>query len=32
MFYEVELVDMVPGYVIEPMEIEEVIIPEDWDI
>ena len=32
MFYEVELVDMVPGRVIEPIEIEEVIIPEDWDI
>lgn len=32
MFYEVELVDMVPGYVIEPTGIEEVIITEDWDI
>ena len=32
MFYEVELVDNVPGFVIEPMEIEEVIIPDDWDI
>ena len=32
MFYEVELVDSVPGYVIEPLEIKEVIIPEDWDI
>ena len=32
MFYEVELVDMVPGCVVEPMEIEEVIIPDDWDI
>ena len=32
MCYEVEFVDMIPGCVIEPMEIEEVIIPEDWDI
>lgn len=32
MCYEFELVDVVPGYVIEPMEIEEVIIPDDWDI
>ena len=32
MFYEVELVDNVPGFVIEPTEIEEVIIPDDWDI
>ena len=32
MFYKVELVDNVPGFVIEPTEIEEVIIPDDWDI
>ena len=32
MFYEIEIVDNIPGYVIEPMEIEEVIIPDDWDI
>ena len=32
MFYEIEMVDNVHGCVIETMEIEEVIIPEDWDI
>lgn len=32
MFYEIELVDMVPGCVIEPMELDEVIIPDDFDI
>jgi hypothetical protein len=32
MFYEIELVDNVPGCVIKPMEVEEVVIPEDWDI
>ena len=32
MFYEIELVDMVLGCVIEPKEIEEAIIPDDWDI
>ena len=32
MYCEVELFDSVPGCVIEPIEIEEVIIPDDWDI
>lgn len=32
MFYEVELIDMVPGCVVEPKETEETIIPDDWDI
>lgn len=32
MFYEIELVDMVPGCVIEPLEFDEVIIPDDFDI
>ena len=32
MYYEFELIDNVPGYVIEPMEVEEIIIPYDWDI
>ena len=32
MLYEVELVDSVLGRVIEPLEIKEVIIPDDWDI
>ena len=29
MYYEFELIDNVPGYVIEPMEVEEIIIPDD---
>ncbi len=32
MVYEIEMVDNIPGCVIEPIEIEEVIIPDDWDI
>lgn len=32
MYYEFELIDNVPGYVIEPTEAEEIIIPDDWDI
>ena len=32
MFYEIELYDIVPGYIIEPTEIDVVIIPDDWDI
>ena len=32
MYYEFELIDNVPGYVIEQMEVEEIIIPDDWDI
>lgn len=32
MYYEFELIDNVLGYVIEQMEVEEIIIPDDWDI
>ena len=32
MYYEFELIDNVPGYAIEPTEVEEIIIPDDWDI
>lgn len=32
MYYEFELFDNVPGCVVEPIKIEEVIIPADWDI
>ena len=32
MYYEFELIDNVPGCVIEPTEVEEVIIPDDLDI
>ena len=32
MYYEFELIDNVPGCVIESTEVEEIIIPDDWDI
>ena len=32
MFYEVEINDDVPGMIVEPVEIPERKIPEDWDI
>lgn len=32
MAVEIELVDNVPGQVVEPLEIPERVIPEDWDI
>lgn len=30
--YEIELEDNIPGQVVEPQELPEVIIPEDFDI
>ena len=32
MFYEVEINDDVQGMIVEPAEIPERKIPEDWDI
>ena len=32
MFYEVEINDNVQGMIVEPVEILEREIPEDWDI
>ena len=32
MFYEVEINDDVHGMIVEPLEIPEIEIPEDWDI
>ena len=32
MFYEVEINDDVHGMIVEPLEIPERKIPEDWDI
>ena len=32
MFYEVEINDYVHGMIVDPVEIQEREIPEDWDI
>ena len=32
MFYEIEIIDDVHGMIVEPVEIVEREIPEDWDI
>ena len=32
MFYEIEINDDVQGMIVEPVEIPEIEIPEDWDI
>lgn len=32
MFYEIEINDDVHGMIVEPVEIQEREIPEDWDI
>ena len=32
MFYEIEINDDVHGMIVEPVEIPEREIPEDWDI
>ena len=32
MVYEIEINDYVQGMIVEPAEIKEIEIPEDWDI
>ena len=32
MFYEIEINDDVQGMIVEPVEIQEIEIPEDFDI
>ncbi len=32
MFYEIEINDDVQCMIVEPVEIQEIEIPEDWDI
>lgn len=32
MFYEIEIIDDVQQMIIDPLEIQEREIPEDWDI
>ena len=32
MFYEIEIIDDVQQMIIDPLEIPEIEIPEDWDI